>query len=409
MTKLVVFEDLSYENFYPLSRFRPVYELLCGTGTLLEKIEAAYGEKASLCARSYLAPALKKKHKTILINSLSGTNQALFINGRALASKELPKLVPLTGKDTLYINENGEIVAARISKGNLDSIRQKMSELTFCNLFDDIQENIEKKEVSVTLINFPWELIKLNADEIQNDFKRLAKKAVIKGKVHPSAVIYNKENVFVDEGAEVDALSVLDSRNGPVYISKNAHIKSLSLLEGPCFIGEETQILSAQIRSGTSIGPHCKIGGEVSASVILGYSNKAHYGFLGHSYLAEWVNLGAGTTNSNLKNSYSGVKIWNKGEIIESGEQFLGCLIGDHVKTAIGTMINTGTVIDIVCNVFDLSPTPKYIPPFSWGKEGEYSLEKAFETAKLCASRRKILFNEAEETLFKHLFHNFPR
>ncbi|MCX5750900.1 MAG: putative sugar nucleotidyl transferase [Candidatus Saganbacteria bacterium] len=401
MTKLVVFEDQAYENFYPLTRFRPVCELLSGINTLLRKIEDSYGEKASLHVRSYLVPTLKKKHKTILINSLSGTSQALFINGRILAGAELPKLIPLSGKDTLYIDAHGEIVAARVSKGNLDLVRQKLAEVTFCNLFDEIKDNIEKKEVSVTLLNFPWELIKLNSDEIQKDFKRILRKPSIKGKIHPSVVIYNKEKVFIDEGAEVEALCVLDARKGPIYISKNALIKPLSLIEGPAYIGEETHILSAQIRSGTSIGPHCKIGGEVSVSIILGYSNKAHYGFLGHAYLAEWVNLGAGTTNSNLKNTYSGVKIWNKGKIIESGEQFLGCLIGDHVKTAIGTMINTGSVIDVVSNIFDLSPTPKYIPPFSWGKDEEYTIEKAFEVARICAERRKIIFDEAEKKLFR--------
>jgi UDP-N-acetylglucosamine diphosphorylase/glucosamine-1-phosphate N-acetyltransferase len=196
---------------------------------------------------------------------------------------------------------------------------------------------------------------------------------------------------------------VIDAKHGPVIIDKEVHILPHTLIEGPCYIGPHSVVLGGQIRAGTTIGPHCKIQGEVSMSIIHGYTNKAHYGFLGHAYLCEWVNLGAGTTNSNLKNNYGQVKVEINGKLVDSGEQFVGCFIGDHTKTAIGTLINTGTVISIFCNIFGGMP-PKYVAPFSFGPKEKYDLKKAIETAGLAMSRRDKKLSPAEQKLIEQLF-----
>ncbi|MFA6549072.1 MAG: hypothetical protein WCT39_03990 [Candidatus Margulisiibacteriota bacterium] len=202
----------------------------------------------------------------------------------------------------------------------------------------------------------------------------------IKGKVHPSAVIYNPEKVLIEEGAEVEALAVIDARQGFIHIGKGTIVKAGANLRGPLLIG-----------------PECRIGGEVTYSIFKGYSNKAHYGFIGHSYVGEWVNLGAGTTNSNLKNNYGPVKVWSEGlpagrqgKMVDTGQQFLGCYIDDFVKTGIGTLINTGTVIGFGANVFGGKLTPKYVAPFSWGENEKYRLDDFLKAAGEMMKRRGL-------------------
>jgi NDP-sugar pyrophosphorylase family protein len=216
-----------------------------------------------------------------------------------------------------------------------------------------------------------WERIAHLNDELSSE------KFGVHGRVHSSAVIYNPGKVFIEEGAEIEACAVLDARGGPIHIGKNTIVRPQSYLRGPLLIG-----------------PECRIGGEVTHSIFKGYSNKAHYGFIGHSYVGEWVNLGAGTTNSNLKNNYGPVKVWSEGKVVDTGQQFLGCYIDDFVKTGIGTLINTGTVIGFGANVFGGNPTivgkltPKYIAPFSWGENEKYRLDDFLKAAGEMMRRR---------------------
>lgn len=233
-------------------------------------------------------------------------------------------------------------------------------------------------------VNYLWDLIVHLAEDLAEDLRVLGKG--IKGKVHPSAVIYEPENILIEEGAEVEALAVLDARSGPIYIGKNSIIRPHSYLRGPL-----------------SIGPGCRIGGEISNSIFHGYSNKAHFGFIGHSYIGEWVNLGAGTTNSNLKNTYGTVKVVVAGKEVDTGQQFLGCFIGDHAKLGIGTLITTGAVIGVAANVFGGGITPKFIPSFSWGgKEGD--LEKIIQTIRRMKERRKQKLSKEEEAILRKAF-----
>ncbi|MDD5382074.1 MAG: hypothetical protein PHH60_00230 [Candidatus Margulisbacteria bacterium] len=225
-------------------------------------------------------------------------------------------------------------------------------------------------------INYLWELIVNLKEDLEVDLKKMG--SGVRGKIHSSAVIYAPENVLIEAGAEIEACAVLDARSGPIYIGKNTIIRPQSYLRGPL-----------------SIGPECRIGGEVTHSIFHGYSNKAHYGFIGHSYIGEWVNLGAGTTNSNLKNNYGTVKVIVHGKEVDSGQQFLGCFIGDYAKTGIGTLINTGAVIGVGANVLGGRVTPKHVPDFTWKDEERYRLKDFLVAAGSMMQRRGVKLDTA--------------
>jgi hypothetical protein len=226
-----------------------------------------------------------------------------------------------------------------------------------------------------------WDLIVNLKRDLEKDLGVLGSR--VKGQVHPSVVIYAPENVLIEEGAVVEACAVLDASAGSIYIGKGTIVRPNSYLRGPLFIG-----------------PQCRIGGEVVHSIFHGYSNKAYYGFIGHSYIGEWVNLGAGTTNSNLKNNYGTVKVLVNGKEIDSGEQFLGCFIADFARTGIGTLINTGSVIGVGANVFCGGLTPKSIPNFAWGEGQKYEWSKFIaDVRKMMARRGKKLSKEQEKRL----------
>jgi carbonic anhydrase/acetyltransferase-like protein (isoleucine patch superfamily) len=232
-------------------------------------------------------------------------------------------------------------------------------------------------------IQYLWDLIINLKEDLEDDLKVLG--AGIKGQVHPSAVIYDEEKVLIENGAEIEANVVLDARSGPIYIGKNTIVRPQSYLRGPL-----------------SIGPECRIGGEVTHSIFHGYANKAHYGFIGHSYIGEWVNLGAGTTNSNLKNNYGTVKVAVNGKEIDTGQRFMGCFIGDYAKTGIGTLIATGAVIGVGANVFGGGVTPRDVSSFAWGAEGRYRWKEFLEAAAAMMQRRgKILTRPEIEKLEK--------
>ncbi len=344
---IYIYEDKEYSNLYPLTYLRPVFDLRCGILTLKEKIQLLYPKtKIKLLAR--------KEFNLDKIDAPGG-----FINGRAL----LNKAIPLKEANT-----------------------------------------IPQEEAKTRLINYPWELIKYNGQAIKDDFQMLFKSPKIQGNVHSSTALYNKKDIQIDPGAEVEALCVLDARSGPIYIATGAKITSLSKIEGPAFIGKNSLILKAHIRQNTSIGPSCKIGGEVEDSIFLGFSNKQHEGYVGHSYICEWVNLGALTTTSDLKNNYSHIKVWVNGKMVDSKEQFVGSFIGDHSKTAIGSMLNTGTVMGIFVNYFSPELSPKYLPSFTWGTKEKYELEKALETAEIMMKRRNAVLAEATIKFLRKLY-----
>jgi UDP-N-acetylglucosamine diphosphorylase/glucosamine-1-phosphate N-acetyltransferase len=264
------------------------------------------------------------------------------------------------------------------------------------------------EEVEVQLIEYPWDLVHQNGPQIDADWKLSGYHGQIEGHIYDGAILINRDEIFVGQGAKVKPGAILDAESGPVIIEPGATIFPNAAIEGPAFIGEKSLIkIGAKIYEGTSIGEVCKVGGEVEETIIHSYSNKQHDGFLGHSYLGMWVNLGADTNNSDLKNNYGNVKVYVDGEMVDSGSMFVGLTMGDHSKSGINTMFNTGTVVGVSCNVYGGGFPPKFIPSFTWGgAEGlvEYRLDKALETARAVMSRRKIDLTSADEELMRGIF-----
>jgi UDP-N-acetylglucosamine diphosphorylase/glucosamine-1-phosphate N-acetyltransferase len=354
---VIIYEDEGYKNFLPLTWTRPVYGLRCGINTLAEKIARAYPKARIEYGCRYYLPGEKVMKFT----------RGLFINGRVLAHSRLAKDIPVKGKDEIFYSGD-EIVAVRAVTRDFESVKKKA----------------KIKRVNVRVIKFPWDLLLENGSQILIDKKKLKTKG--KGKLHRSVAVYNPKEVIVAPGAEIEANAVLDARQGPIYIGKGTIVKAGATLRGPL-----------------SIGAECRVNGELIASIFQGYSNKGHFGFLGHSYVGEWVNLGAGTTNSNLKNTYGTINVELNGKTINSGQRFFGCLIGDHAKLGIGSLITTGAVIGAGANVLGGGVTPKSVPSFYWDKGKRYDLNKFLASARIMMSRRNRKLSEAEVALIRKI------
>jgi|SRR5690554_3570946 len=408
--QLCIFEDSKTTNFYPLTYSRPVYDLLCGCTTLKEKIFRAFPSlKHSVHCRKYLQNVYEESNSGLLVNSFED-NECLFINGRIIADVKLLKIFSRKKKENIVYVTNDTVVAAYLSGTKLQSFKQNLNDSVDISLFNDIPV----EEIDIPLLNYTWDLINLNGQELLNDYKFFSEKRKkknqkrISGKVYDGVHLINKKEIIIEKGAVVKPGVVVDASNGPVYIDKNVEVFPNAVIEGPVYIGENSKIKSgAVVYDNTTIGKVCKIGGEVEASVIMPFTNKQHAGFLGHSYLGSWVNLGADTNNSDLKNNYSSVKVSLNGKTIDTGLQFLGLIMGDHSKSAINTMFNTGTIAGFSCNIFGAGFPKKNIPSFSWGGNENpkvYDVEKAMDTAKIVMARRGLEFNDEMKKLFKYIF-----
>lgn len=402
---ICLFEDPQYPNLYPLVYFRPTYDLRCGILTLKEKVQHYFPKTpVTLHCREYLRDLVKQQNPDAFVNEIKYKN-ILFLNGRVIINSSLAAQIS-SAEEKLFIK--GEtIIAAMVSGSKLEWIKDKLNNPLDSSLFTGLPEH----EVDAVVINYPWNLVANNGNEIINDFNIITsenKGSKIKGKVYAGVHLLDETNIFIDEGAKVKPGVVLDAESGPIYIGKEAKIFPNAVIEGPAFIGDKTAIkIGAKIYENTSIGEVCKVGGEVEESIIHSYSNKQHDGFLGHAYLGMWVNLGADTNNSDLKNNYGSVKVIINGQQIDSGSMFVGLTMGDHSKSAINTMFNTGTVVGVSSNVFGSGFPPKFIPSFSWGGSdalSTYNVDKALEVAKRVMARRNISLTPVEEKVFRYVF-----
>jgi UDP-N-acetylglucosamine diphosphorylase/glucosamine-1-phosphate N-acetyltransferase len=411
-----IFEDGRAEQLLPLTYLRPVYDLRCGITTLREKIQRAYPRTAThLHSRGYLAEVLGERAAPITVNQLPSA-RCLFLNGRIIASDNLGKIIPVRGDNRVYLSADGTLVAARVAPApEMQSLFSHLQERIAAGSPIDATDfsSLPTEQINVRLVAYPWDLVNANGRQIGEDFAALVKarrtkKSKIRGKVYAGARLLNRKNIIIGEGSKVKPGAVLDAENGPIILGRNVTIYPNAVIEGPAFIGDGSLIkIGAKIYENTSIGEVCKVGGEVEASIIHSYSNKQHDGFLGHSYLGMWVNLGADTNNSDLKNNYSTVKVTINGHPVESGSQFVGLTMGDHSKSGINTMFNTGTVVGVGCNVYGGGFPPKYIPSFCWGGSEElvtYELDKCLEVARKVMARRKVQMSPAEERLFRTVF-----
>ena len=373
----VILFDSNRSNFYPLSYTRPIAEFRIGILTIKEKWEYYY-KNVSVSTEDYLSdkyPIIKKKEN-------------LWIDSRILPSNEL-----ITELNSL---RNGELLVS-----NRKVIAFKNSS------FDYKKLNKINTSVNFDSVNNIWDIFSDNGREIEKDFK-----LVVKGRktsvLKTSNTVIGKK-VFIEKGAKVSC-SILNAENGPIFIGKNAEIMEGSIIRGPFAMGENSVLkMGAKIYGPTTLGPYCKVGGEVNNSVFFGYSSKAHDGFLGNSVIGEWCNLGADTNNSNLKNNYAEVKLWNyeMEKFKKTGLQFCGLVMGDHSKCGINTMFNTGTVVGVSANIFGSGFPRNFIPSFSWGGASgfqPYKLPKVFEVASKVFERRKLNFDDVEQSILSEVY-----
>ncbi|MBC7388842.1 MAG: glucose-1-phosphate thymidylyltransferase [Opitutaceae bacterium] len=378
LPNLILFDiPVLHKQLLPLTFTRPISEIRCGIFNLREKWEFHFG-KASWLTEDYLKEVFPCKYSVV----------NLYINSAVISN---PSLVESISK--LQHNE------ALFYKENLLALRS--GELKREDIFTISTKKIELENVK--LIERPWHIFQFNGNEIKNDFELIKSKRMNNGVQDKYTIVYNPEQVFIDENVKIKA-AVFNAEAGPIYIGPNCEVQEGSLIRGPFAMGEGSVLsMGCKIKGDTTIGPFCKIGGEISNSVVFGYSNKGHDGFMGNSVLGEWCNLGADTNTSNLKNNYSDVSVYSYAEngMVNTGSQFCGLTMGDHSKAGINTMFNTGTVVGVSANVFEGDFPPKHVPSFSWGKE-VYEFSKSIETAKKVMLRRgKILSEEGVRVLEK--------
>jgi UDP-N-acetylglucosamine diphosphorylase/glucosamine-1-phosphate N-acetyltransferase len=385
----IILVDLPEDRvkFFPLSLTRPVSELRTGIFTIADKWRRAMDSPAYYLTIDYLTQKypLKIAKNNYCINSriIPDTNLISAIKG-------------LSPNEGLFIS--GSFIACKVDKGVFETSisHYDFSSLKTIEYIDELRQ-----------ISHITEIYNNNPYEINADFKTIGKKGEILK--DPHTVCYNPDQIYIGEGTNIKSC-ILDADDGPIFIGNNVTMQPGSVVRGPAAILEDSVIsINSKIRANTTIGPSCKVGGEVSQVVFQGYSNKSHDGFLGSSVIGEWCNFGAGSNNSNLKNNYSGVKLWDyeAGKFAETGLQYCGLIMGDFSKCGINTMFNTGTVVGICANIYGNGYMPKFIPSFSWGNnEGfvDYQMDKAIDTIMTVMDRRRKKFNQMDKLVLEHIF-----
>ena len=387
---ITVFEDSNYSSLFPLNINRTSCELRCGAFTNLERINNLLSAEDSiqLVVRDELTTLMKERYPNLPVNP-EMVSQGIWLNGRGLWNEN--KLIEITSSRS-YTND-GILMAIH----NHEDIP-----LTEFHQYLD-SASLVSTEIVIQFIKNVWEGIFLQSEVIAADAQNFIDYK--QGDIHPTVAIENGDNVFIDGGASVRAGSVLDASAGPIIIADNAYIDIGSLIQGPVYIGPGCVINpGTKLRGNVTLGPQCKIGGELEDVIFQGFSNKQHDGFLGHSYIGEWVNLGANTNNSDLKNNYGLIRLVINGEEIETGQQFLGILMGDYSRTGISTMLNTGTIVGLGANIFGEGFQDKYIPSFRWGKNDTTELEKFFGTIEKMKQRRGKSLSPNEKIYLTKLY-----
>ncbi|MFH0982696.1 MAG: putative sugar nucleotidyl transferase [Planctomycetota bacterium] len=391
---MTLFEDDGFRGFCPLIYWRTVFELVCGRRTMMDR--AAHYLKqpvAGLWTRDWMAGhAAQQCQIPVNVPAEAGT---VLVNGRWLVRnyvnfRQGPFVGTKDGAVVYVVCDNP--LARRLSPAvMLDADR--------CH---EVLHGAPQEEVEALLVRYSWDLVARNGETLDDDWMSGAHE--IEGTISSSAVIEDIARISVKHGATIKPTAYLDASTGPVHVSYNATVESHATIQGPAYIGPGTVVRPhAHIHGGTSIGPFCKVGGEIDATIMCGYSNKQHEGFLGHAYVGSWINLGAGTTNSDLKNTYGPVRMRVAGEDVDTGEHFLGAVIGDHAKIGINQTLPTGASIGFAANVFTSSGVPRYVPSFGWlTDEGmaQGDPRRLVETARTMMRRRNVDLCAEAEKLF---------
>jgi UDP-N-acetylglucosamine diphosphorylase/glucosamine-1-phosphate N-acetyltransferase len=381
----ILFDGPERNNLLPITFTRPVADIRTGILTIKEKWEKLLKTTVSYKTEKYLST----KYSTVTTSNNVLINGSIFPNGELVF--QINKLLP------------GQL----LKKGKLEiAIRPNSKSIDISNIanYQIIETNINFLKLENT-----WDIFSLNPQAILDDFELITNNRTSHKISDTNFIIGDPDMIFFEEGV-VAEFTFLNTTEGPIYIGKDAEIMEGSKIRGPFALCEHSTVkMDAKIYSGTTIGPHSKVGGEISNSVILGYSNKGHDGFLGNSVIGEWCNLGADTNISNLKNTYDFVRLWsyNNDTFVNTGLQFCGLILSDHSKCGINTMFNTGTVVGVSSNIYGAGYQRNFIPSFMWGGTAglkTYNFNKSVEVAKAVFKRRNMEFDEVEIAIFKYLY-----
>jgi len=389
---LLLFDDPAIRpHLLPLTFTRPVGALRCGILTIAEKWQRRLGSPTV----GYLTERyLQAKFPVCADGAVTGP--ALVVNGAVcpddLLARQVLALPPGTG---LYCDDL--LVAAHLADAS------QVAEL--------IQDGLVARQAQedVSVIDRPWQLFLRNGVEIRRDFALLTAGRASQLVNDAPTIVYAPENIFIEPGVKIRA-AILNAENGPIYLGKNVEVQEGAILKGPLAVCEGAVInAAARLRGDNTIGPFCKVGGEIGNSILMAYSNKGHDGYLGNSVIGEWCNLGADTNTSNLKNNYAPVKVWSHAarRFVDTGQTFCGLLMGDHAKAGINTMFNTGTVVGVGANVFGAGFPRQFIPSFSWGGSSgfeTFKLNKVTEVAERVLGRRGLAYDAVEQGIMEEVF-----
>jgi UDP-N-acetylglucosamine diphosphorylase / glucose-1-phosphate thymidylyltransferase / UDP-N-acetylgalactosamine diphosphorylase / glucosamine-1-phosphate N-acetyltransferase / galactosamine-1-phosphate N-acetyltransferase len=396
MKHLLIYEDQYWPDLEPLTLTRPACLVRCGAGTLLEHIQSVAGaQKITITCRPRFAVQIKADLPGIAVNRLPKT-PFYAVNGSWLMDAAgLRQLLELKPNHTLRIGNR--IVAARVDSIPASGKRRARWSAT-------LLEDWPSKSIHGNVIQYPWDLVHLNKKQMKAAFIKPAQPAV----APPGAVFVHPERIRLGANVQIDPGVVLDATGGPIVMADDVHVMPQAVILGPAYLGRGTLVrIGARLYAGVSAGPVCKIGCEVSNSIIHGYSNVQHDGYLGNSYVGEWVNVGAGTITSDLKNTYGYIRVPTHQGYIDTHSRSVGSMIGDHSKIGIAGLLNSGSIIGIHCNLFGTGFQPRHVPSFAWGGQAgfaEYRFDKAVSTAKRMMKRRGRNLSAEDIAVFRKVF-----
>ena len=420
---LGIFEDYKATNFYPLTLLRPVYELRVGTKTNRERVVESF-EHDIVCAymRDYLRDLYTLKYSSereeyVVNREGELDSDTILMNGRLVLDRRTEENIKriIDGKDNIIVYSGTDVVLIKATSNNARRIEglllEPMNEKKAIELKKIIRNYVEVPREEIALSDYLWDMVNMNAELIKEDLEERYVGREWKAKYVDErvAIVGDERLVYLDEGVEVEPYTVFNTKAGPIYVGRNTRIQAGARIEGPTFIGQDNIIVGgAQIREGSNLGDVCRAGGELEETIVLGYTNKYHLGFIGHAYIGEWVNIGAATTNSDLKNTYGTVRVTIGGKRIDTGILKVGCFIGDMVKTSIGVHIYTGKNIGISSHLHGIiyEDVPSFtIYAKSLGIEPvELFLESAIETQRRMMSRRGLSLSKEEIKIIEKVY-----
>ncbi|HEV3167415.1 MAG TPA: putative sugar nucleotidyl transferase [Isosphaeraceae bacterium] len=407
--RLCLVEDSAVAGLEPLTLTRPAFDLLLGASSLGNKIARAFQigagpARRGAVVRPYLAAIQRQHdpHTAVNDHDWLAREPVLVTNSRWVPPTDLT--APADAPSWVGTCE-GQPACAYVGPDDAVALEPHGVD----SWFEQVAARSTCVELGGEWIHRPWDLVSKNSDHIVRDFTAEARVGLSNRHLATAALVGPAGRLFIHESARIDPYTVFDTTNGPITVSAGAVVQPFTRIEGPSFIGRDTQLFRANLRGGVTLGPNCRIGGEVEQSIVHGFTNKYHEGFLGHAYVGEWVNLGAITSNSDLRNDYAEVFVPLDGDPVATGQKKVGCFLGDHTRTGLGSMMNTGTAVGVMCNLLPAGPLlPKHVPSFTsvlYGRVAPgFPLDQMFATAKIVKGRRGQPFSPVEEQLFLSLY-----